>query len=659
MNISSLLDEAVKHSDFVRRAEPTYVVGDLVEEDDWMREAIRQFQHVAPAHAAYLKKETGRGWKLFKNFLTENGRLIFRFDLARRQDITQDPMIVLRMAYSRSADLYNLQVEVWKSVGEQIAAHEIDDVDVEMLQDPERVYYRVEKALAQLKQVREGLRESMPTGLPMTRKDFIPWDSGIRHRDTGKVMVPSATELANTLAYELGAIRWTKDFRTKAAHGAVAIYEKDPSDVVALVGLVNGKVGFESHPQEPDEKVNEAVRKALDSAMRRFRPWDPSAKGESMSFLSSDLTEALSEGSDKKSWRPEMEAALSKLAQDNYWAKSADIAAALRAAGVPDGVIRDELRHQLVWPEVQTKVWKGKKTPPPPTSRKTESVGGWDSLEEARLNLGAEGGSFGSERTNPTKSGPAAERANTLKSARAGIERMIQAIETVRGWVKAMNLGDKDKTGAAAAALKIAATEIAKVEDVQGILGSMFELPALSEDAATALDEAILFVEKRAEMTPDAARAKEGLARMVDGLRQLLGMLRQAKITGRILDQVEAAIGGLKATRDAIDALFEGIVPSVATNVSYDKGARDKLYPPSGMYDKFSRMKAGEVRKGFWVRGGTLGDPIYREVLKVGRSDDDMAYVVFTFGAPYLGADGIERDTARFHKDAVVTAAKG
>jgi hypothetical protein len=456
----------------------------------------------------------------------------------------------------------------------------------------------------------------------------------------------------------LGSIRWTSHLKTKAANGAVVIYEKDPSDVVALVGLVNGKVGFESHPQEPDEKVNEAVRKALDAAMRGFRPWD--SKGESMT-IANGLETALHEASDKKSWRPEMEAALSKLAQDNYWAKGADIAAALREAGVPDGVIRDELRHQLVWPEVQTKVWKGKKTPPPPSSRKTESVGGgWGALDEARLNLGAEGGSFGDERTNPTKSGPAAERANTLKAARAGIERMLQAIETVRGWVKAMNLGDKDKTGAAAAALKIASSEIAKVEDVQAILGTMFDLPALAEAAGSVLDEATLYVEKRAEMTPDAARAKEGLARMVDGLRQLLGMLRQAKITGRILDQVEAAIGGLKSTRDAIDALFEGIVPSMATNVSYDdKEARAKLYPPSEVYSNFSRMKASEVRKGSWVRGGTMADPIYREVVKIGRSEDDMAYVVFTFSAPYLGADGIERDTARFHKDAVVTAAKG
>ena len=280
MRLSHELSEALRPTTTYSWADDQVYTG-LVEDSDWMGEALRQFRTVAPKHVAYLKKLTGMNWKLFKHPLSENGRLRLRFDMAKRGDLLEDPMIVVRLAYSAAADLYNAQIEVWRDPGTKIGGYETTDVDVEMLADAERFFYGARKFLGQLRRVREGLEETgekrglrglMPSGLPMTRKEFVPWDSGIRHRDTGKVMVPSAAELASSLADELGANRWTKGFQTKAAHGAVSIYENDPSEVVALVSLVNGRVGFESPPQEPDAKVNEAVRKALESAMRRFRP---------------------------------------------------------------------------------------------------------------------------------------------------------------------------------------------------------------------------------------------------------------------------------------------------------------------------------------------------------------------------------------------------
>lgn len=1066
--LSEMLAGAVE-SDFVRHGSGLAVVEGVG--DDWMSMAIRQVQAVAARHTAHLKKETGRGWKLFKHFLTDNGRLIVRFDLARRQDITQDPMIVLRIAYSASADLYDVQVEVWKSASEKLAADETDSVDVEMLADPVRVYFGVGKALRQLDPrktesagsrafdrvvqlvmdeaglpegdalevaamamtefvdplsvgaavaagwagsyaLRKGVRKTLnvpdhddfalpekviakavkkygqkamaaarkgwkmmkgenasisadlesaiterhdPTSLPASRRDFVPWDSLLRHRDTGKIMVPAADDLARDLQRELGSIRWTRDLKTRVASGAISVYaDNDTSEVVALVGIVGAAgakphVGFLSAPEEPDEKVNEGVRSALDQAMKRFRPWD--SQGESMSNLSSELAKAITEKGEtpeqlarmqrgsafskragdtegkKHGKAPEepkkgggvggaikrgmkmvfgkwakvegdeadgpdvvpfvealigtsgdtlgLQAALvekgetpeqlarmqrntsfSKKAGDTEtkkhgkapeekkpggiggalkkgmkmvfgkWAKTEDgetgegvyplderfldtekpLDDAYRAANLPEeslydlwlngvpvrfadlkkdpkyvaqfglseGVDGDSLGLQAALLDEETgaegrakaaayaagtfvvqsgdekrevkgakaareaaKEWSAKtgktvivKDPDgkvistassvhPSKSLQRESAAGWSVLDEARqgvvfdpvkgkvisgpmpmadainhaagmdwgevydadtkkivtaykhkklykgydpdtklnetrLGFTVDMGGPGGDRTNPTKSGPAAERANTLKSARAGIERMLQAIETVRGWVKNLGLGDKDKTGAAAAALKAAAAEISKVENVQGVLSTMFELPALHPGAATVLDEAIQFVEKRAEQSAEAVKAKDGLARMVDGLRQLHGMLRQAKLTGRVLDQVEAAINGLKATRDAIDALAEcGPMPTG------DGEHTSETYPPGGLYSRFERTAASKIRKGDWVMGGGSGvDQMYRRVARIERQEDDMQYVILHFGAPYKGADGINRVTARFHKDALVKSAR-
>ena len=275
-------------------------------------------------------------------------------------------------------------------------------------------------------------------------------------------------------------------------------------------------------------------------------------------------------------------------------------------------------------------------------------------IGEARANLQVDsGGGFSMEpRTNPTKTGPAAERAATLKTARMGIERMIQALSTVRGWIKGLGLSaEQDKSGAAAAALKMAADEIGKVEDVQGILASIFEMEALDARAVSRIVEEVsdFIVEKRNEPSPEAAKAMEGLTRMVDGLRQLQGMLRQAKLSGRILGAVDAAIAGLKATREALGAMSECVAMNMASDAAN--------YPPPGT--KFERAKATDIRKGSWVKGGTAYEPIYRQVAKIERQEDDMAFVILHFEEPYVGSDGQRRTTARFLKDAVVTSAKG
>jgi len=436
--LSTLLEEAVcPASDFVRREAPVYVLEDA---SGWMGEAMAQVQHVAPQHVAYLKKHTGRGWRLFKRFLSENGRLIVKYEVSKRGDIANDPMIVLRIAYSRAADLYNVLVEVWSSASSQIASHEATDVDIEMLQDPPRLFYGIQKALVQLQ--------------PSTRTE------------------------------------------------------------------------------------------SLDEAAAR------------------------------------------------------------------------------------------------------------------RLALGAEGGQHGDWRSNPTKSGPAAERTRVLAQARTSIERMLSAIEVVRGWVKGLGLGDKDKVGAAAAALRAASQEIGKAESVQAVLSAVIEMAMENPGSGwlASMEAAADFViERRKEPSADAARAKEGLSRMIDGLRQLHGMLRQAKLGGRILGQLDAAINGLKATRDAIDALFECGPVAVDSHT----GRSDVEYPPSSVFEKgFTRMRASDVRRGLWVLGGTRSDPIYRKVDRVERLPEDMAYVVFHFTQPYQGADGLSHTAARFHKDTIVSAAK-
>lgn len=515
--LSSALDEALQPTtDFVRHDTGVLVEGSG---DEWMEEAVRQFQIVAPKHAAWLKRQTGRGWKLFKHFLTENGRLLFRFDLARRQDISADPMIVIRMAYSSSSDLYNVQIEVWRSVSEKIDSHETTDVDVDMLQDPERFYYRVTKGLAQLK----------PGGA----------------RTEGTDMADLSSDLISAL--------------TEGKNGSAEAKELGTAADMTSLDLTNGRTS-------PSPKMHMLAAQKHDDAAEAFA----AAGNKAM-----------------------------------------------------------EKRHKETAAE-HRKMAKAR--------------------TEARSNLQVDsGGGFSMEpRTNPTKTGPAAERAATLKTARMGIERMVQALNTVRGWIKDLGLtAEQDKSGAAAAALKMAADEIAKVEDVQGILSSIFELTGPSaSDVAEAVEAVAKFIaEKRSDPTPEMAKAMEGLTRMVDGLRQLQGMLRQAKLSGRILGAVDAAIAGLKTTRDAIGAMTENIALDASN------------YPPSNT--QFDRMKATEVRKGSWVKGGTSYEPIFRQVSKIERQEDDMAFVIFHFEQPYTGSDGQRRSTARFHKDAVVTAAKG
>lgn len=555
--LSSALDEALQPTtDFVRHDTGVLVEGSG---DEWMEEAVRQFQIVAPKHAAWLKRQTGRGWKLFKHFLTENGRLLFRFDLARRQDMTQDPMIVVRMAYSASSDLYNVQIEVWRSVSEKIDSHETTDVDVEMLQDPERFYYRVEKGIAQLK---PGSARTEEDNMANLSSDLL-----FALTETAPDVFDLDEDLTGTSLNERTV--WTSKY-------------SEGDDVEVLVpgdmnlrnrGWVRGKIEAfvgRGEVQYPRVAVNYTIN---------------TSKGEETKRTVVDIREA---------------------------------------KAIRKRVVRvfDESRANLS------------------VAAKTE----------ARSNLQVDsGGGFSMEpRTNPTKTGPAAERAATLKTARMGIERMVQALNTVRGWIKDLGLtAEQDKSGAAAAALKMAADEIAKVEDVQGILSSIFELTGPSaSDVAEAVEAVAKFIaEKRSDPTPEMAKAMEGLTRMVDGLRQLQGMLRQAKLSGRILGAVDAAIAGLKTTRDAIGAMTENIALDASN------------YPPSNT--QFDRMKATEVRKGSWVKGGTSYEPIFRQVSKIERQEDDMAFVILHFEQPYTGSDGQRRSTARFHKDAVVTAAKG
>lgn len=517
--LSTLLEEAARPaSDFVRREDPVYVLEDAT---GWMGAVTDKVQEAASDHAAYLKKHTGRGWKLFKRFLAEAGRLIIKFEVSRRGDIANDPMVILRVAFSRASGLYSVRAEVWSSADTQIASHEATDVDIDMLQDPRRLYTGIEKALVQLK----------PTGL------------GEARLDEGRKRL-SAEDLSELPA---GTVVTTPD-----GHRAWRKSGTTKSD----------------------------WERVVPSASEGWRSSDPVEKGQKVFH---------------------------------------QVIQTLRR----EGLVRDTKLREAA---------------------------------PRRLSLGAEGGDpTGDWRSNPTRSGPAAERARVLQQAKTAIERMLTAIDTVRDWVKPLGLGDKDKTGAAAAALKLAAAEIGKAESIQRVLGTIIELTMENPGSGwlDAMDEAADFVmERRKAPTADASRAKEGLARMIDGLRQLHGMLRQAKFAGRLMTQIEAAINGLKATRDAVDALFEcGALPAMNNE--------GELYPPQSVFSKgFTRTRASEVRKGMWVLGGTRSEPLYRQIDRIERLPEDMAYVVLHFTVPYQGSDGLKHTAARFHKDAVISAAK-
>jgi len=554
--LSSALDEAIAPTtDFVRSPGVTYVTPpELTENAEWMREAIRQFQAVAPAHATWLKRQTGLGWKLFKHVLTENGRLIFRFDLARRQDMTRDPMIVIRLAYSLSADLYNAQVEVWRSVGQMIVSHETSDADIDTLQDPERFYLLVRHGLAQLGRTEETTMAELSSDLRSALTEGPDADD-VDHPD--QVAARAASKRANEL-------------KTPEAHrDAAAAHRKAGND--ASVGAHDEAAGRMERRAAPKKKFKKLAKADRNSP-------------EQMAAKSARQAERA---------HPGMKMVFGK------WVK---------AEGTePDGADIYELDETVIGKPVD--------------------------LSEVEVDMGGPG----MDRINPTKSGPAAERTAMLKKARTGIERMMSALDTVRTWLAPFHLGDKDKSGAARAALMMARDEIAKVEDIQGDVGSMFEMGNMNLGAAIAsMDEAVAYIEAKKEQSPEAVKAKEGLTRMVDGLRQLHGMLRQAKLSGRILDAVDAAINGLKVTRDAINAMAE----------SMGSGS-------------FERMKASQIRNGYVVRGGTQAEPVYRKVTRILRQEEDMAYVILDFDSEYVGSDGQLRSTARFHKDASVMVSRG
>lgn len=147
MNLSELLSEAVRHeSNFVWSDNVVYVMN---ESNEWHEEAIRQVRAAAEEHTAYLRKKTGKGWKLFKHVMSDKSQLVFRFEPSRRQDITTDPMVVLRVAYLPGSDFYKIDVEVW-SAGSKLATHLLSRVDVDLLDDPERFYFHLKDALGQV-----------------------------------------------------------------------------------------------------------------------------------------------------------------------------------------------------------------------------------------------------------------------------------------------------------------------------------------------------------------------------------------------------------------------------------------------------------------------------------------------------------------------------
>ncbi len=319
-----------------------------------------------------------------------------------------------------------------------------------------------------------------------------------------------------------------------------------------------------------------------------------------------------------------------------------------------------ERRSDSVVARAKTRITdrKSKDRSPPATkvNLRNESPSLSDELErilsEARLGNTAQGGTFDNDRSNPSKVGPAAERDRVLRGARDGIERMLKALEVVREWVAKVGLAAGDKTGAAAAALRIALGAIAKTEDARATLSALVELPdldivALSRVVFETTDAIDGLVERRTPTaSPDGLRAKDGLARLIDGLRQLQGMLRQAKLTGRVLDQVEAAIMGLKATRDAIDALSEASMGgSIATEPK----------SVSVPYGRFERRPVTEVERGMWIMGGSSESPSYHEVAAVDPRVDGNVNLSFT--KSYIGADGAKKSGASFPAEFMIKAA--
>ncbi len=479
--LSDLLSEAMIPTRPNRRVgDGRFIVPTSMHEsvDPWMSEFMRQVQIVAPRYEAYLKKATGRGFKLFRTFVTDNGRIRVRFDPSKRVAYEFGPMVVMNVAYSKSADLYNAQVDVYASdINIKLGSDEVSDVDIDLLADPHRMFLGVRDALTKVGEKKLG----------------------------GKAAGPSVTSRAKS-----------------------RVDDKDSKEPAAASSKPNIR--------------NEGLAGELDRI-----------------------------------------------------------------------------------------------------------------LTEARLGSTAQGSTFDHERANPTKTGPSAERDRTIRGARDGIDRMLKALEVVREWVAKLSLGDKDKTGAARAALRIAMGAIQETEDAQRALAAIVELPVLDlgaiAEAVFAATDALL--ERRgADQSPDALRAKEGLAKLIDGLRQLQGMLRQAKLTGRVLDQIEAAINGLKATRDAIDGLSEGIDSLGTYGVS--PGA---IALPPGVkipYGRFERRKVTEVTRGMWVMGGNQDRSSYHEVRQSipGNNTTELQFV-----QPYIGADGTRKSGAVFDNGYQIQAA--
>lgn len=544
--LSDMLSEAL--SGPTRTRSPSigdgYVVSPDLHEavDEWMREFMRQVQMVAPKYEAYLKKMTGRGFKLFRTFVTDNGRIRVRFDPSKKNAHEFGPMIVLRVAYSKSADLYNVEVEVYgPDISQKLASDEVTDVDVDLLADPQRMFFGVREAISQLGKKTGAAASNAVSGRARER----------------------AGEKAEGLVGELGAILSEARGLSEGSDRSTALHYAR-----SLFAMFRGR-----------KPLSKDLWASADSQIKLLKKLDLGrAEGELES-----LADSISERD-------------------------------VNDAG----------------------------------STANRFLKAIEELDEARLSPTAQGATFDNERSNPTATGPSAERTRTLKTASAGIERMLQAIEVIRGMVRSLGIGAKDKTGAAAAALKIAAAEIAKVEEVQSMVSSIIELPGLDGDAiARLVDEAVAEVlsEKRMAPSMDASRAKEGLAKLVDGLRQLHGMLRQAKVTGRVLDQVEAAINGLKATRDAIEALAECNM-AVAGQI----GANDIPY------GKFEPTSVSDIGKGWWVTGGHEGEQFHRKVREVSRND---RFTIIYFEEPYVGADGEKRVSARFPNEMRLRAAKG
>lgn len=640
--------------------------------DEWMQEFIRQVGIVAPKYLAFLKAETGRGFKLFKTFLTDNGKVVVRFDPAKRSNMEFGPMVVLRVGYSNSSDLYDFQVEVYNvNVAEKLGSHETAGGDVELLADPARMLYGVRDALSQLK-----LRKA---------------------RTENEDKMGHASQLEESLTEETDA---------EAGEANIARYKREKERKERMAA---------SKKDEPEKKP-EAGGKETPKGMKWV--FGKLVKLVSDTDISDSLDLALAE-------EGETQDQLDRMKRNSAFAKKAAAIGDKKHGKAPEepekkpGLIKRGMKMVFgKWAKVE-----GAEAEGPDVYELDETLVGTSrfvgfdlkKLDEAnvtaRLNLGTEGGTFGDERTNPTKSGPAAERANVLRQAKYGIEKMREAVEVVREWVGKFNLGDQDKTGSAAAALRLAAEEIEKVESRQGELAGLIEVPQLDGRAilraATEARDALASLLEKTAVLPGLDQARGGLARLMEGLRQIHGMLRQAKLGGRILDQVEAAIKGLKMTRDALveaktskadweaglkkdEADLADLVKSIKTlegggsvknlTLAGAKKTKSSLeaaiankkkliggldecggmiggsIDATGYGKKYERAPAGDLKKGSWIQGGVPEEPTYRQVVAVER-EENAPYVVLVLDQPYVGSDGQKHTTARFHNDALVPQA--